>query len=104
MRTSAACRELITYGLKGLAAYTKHANALGQEDPDLDAFLQRALAATLDHRLTQEELVALALETGQYGVTGMALLDRPHHRLRPPGDYQSVPGGGNPPRHSGLRP
>lgn len=69
-------RELITYGLKGLAAYTKHANALGQEDPDLDAFLQRALAATLDHRLTQEELVALALETGQYGVTGMALLDR----------------------------
>ena len=69
-------RELITYGLKGLAAYTKHANALGQEDPDLDAFLQRALAATLDHRLTQEELVALALETGQYGVTGMALLDQ----------------------------
>ena len=41
-------RELITYGLKGLAAYTKHANALGQEAPDLDAFLQRALAATLD--------------------------------------------------------
>ena len=69
-------RELITYGLKGLAAYTKHANALGQEDPDLDAFLQRALAATLDDSLTADDLVALTLETGSYGVKGMALLDK----------------------------
>ena len=69
-------RELITYGLKGLAAYTKHANALGQEDPDLDAFLQRALAATLDDSLTTDDLVALTLETGSYGVKGMALLDK----------------------------
>ena len=69
-------RELITYGLKGLAAYTKHANALGQEDPDVDAFLQRALAATLDDNLSVEDLTALTLETGKHGVAGMALLDQ----------------------------
>ena len=69
-------RELITYGLKGLAAYTKHANALLQEDAELDAFLQRALAATLDDSLTVDALVSLALETGRYGVQGMALLDK----------------------------
>ena len=69
-------RELITYGLKGLAAYTKHANALGQEDPEVDAFLQRALAATLDDSLTAEDLIALTLETGKHGVAGMALLDK----------------------------
>ena len=68
-------RELITYGLKGLAAYTKHANALGKSDPEVDAFLQRALAATLDDSLGGDELTALALETGKYGVQGMALLD-----------------------------
>lgn len=69
-------RELITYGLKGLAAYTKHANALGQEDPEVDAFLQRALAATLDDKLSVEDLTALTLETGKHGVAGMALLDQ----------------------------
>ena len=68
-------RELITYGLKGLAAYSKHANALGKSDPAVDAFLQRALAATLDDALSAEDLTALALETGKYGVSGMALLD-----------------------------
>ena len=68
-------RELITYGLKGLSAYSKHANALLRDDGDTDAFLQRALAATLDDSLTAEQLVALALETGKYGVAGMALLD-----------------------------
>ena len=68
-------RELITYGLKGLAAYTKHANALLRQDDAMDAFLQRALAATLDDSLTAEELTALALEVGKYGVQGMALLD-----------------------------
>ena len=68
-------RELITYGLKGLAAYTKHANALGKSDPAVDAFLQRALAATLDDALSADDLTALALETGKYGVSGMALLD-----------------------------
>ena len=69
-------RELITYGLKGLSAYSKHANALLEEDPELDVFLQRALAATLDDSLTAEELTALVLETGKHGVTGMALLDK----------------------------
>ncbi len=68
-------RELITYGLKGLAAYSKHANALLKDNADLDAFLQRALAATLDDSLTVDDLVALTLETGKYGVDGMALLD-----------------------------
>ena len=69
-------RELITYGLKGLSAYSKHANVLLQEDPEVDAFLQRALAATLDDSLTVDELVALTLETGKFGVSGMALLDK----------------------------
>ena len=69
-------RELITYGLKGLSAYSKHANALLQDDAEVDAFLQRALAATLDDSLTADDLVALTLETGKYGVAGMALLDK----------------------------
>ena len=69
-------RELITYGLKGLSAYSKHANALMQDDDEVDAFLQRALAATLDDGLTADDLVALTLETGKYGVQGMALLDK----------------------------
>ena len=69
-------RELITYGLKGLSAYSKHANALLQDDGEVDAFLQRALAATLDDSLTADELVALTMETGKYGVQGMALLDK----------------------------
>ena len=69
-------RELITYGLKGLSAYSKHANALMQDDGEVDAFLQKALAATLDESLTADDLVALTLETGKYGVSGMALLDK----------------------------
>jgi len=69
-------RELITYGLKGLSAYSKHANTLLQDDGEVDAFLQRALAATLDDSLTADDLVALTLETGKYGVSGMALLDK----------------------------
>ena len=69
-------RELITYGLKGLSAYSKHANALLKEDVETDAFLQRALAATLDDGLSVEDLVALTLEVGKYGVNGMALLDQ----------------------------
>lgn len=69
-------RELITYGLKGLSAYSKHANILLYADADIDAFLQRALAATLDDSLGADALVALALETGKYGVDGMALLDK----------------------------
>ena len=69
-------RELITYGLKGLSAYSKHANALLQDDGEVDAFLQRALAATLDDSLSADDLVALTMETGKYGVQGMALLDK----------------------------
>lgn len=69
-------RELITYGLKGLSAYTKHANALLQDDNEINSFLQKALASTLDDNLTAEDLTALALETGKYGVAGMALLDK----------------------------
>ena len=68
-------RELIIYGLKGLSAYSKHANALLKDDEEVDIFLQRALAATLDDNLTVDELIALTLETGKYGVSGMALLD-----------------------------
>ena len=68
-------RELITYGLKGLAAYSKHANALLKDNEDVDAFIQSALAKTLDDSLSVDDLVALTLETGKYGVDGMALLD-----------------------------
>lgn len=69
-------RALVLYGLKGLAAYVKHANALLQDDASIDAFLQSALAKTLDDSLDAAALTALALETGKYGVQGMALLDR----------------------------
>lgn len=69
-------RELIIYGLKGLAAYSKHANALLHDDEELDVFIQTALYKTLDDSMSVEELIALTLETGKYGVTGMALLDK----------------------------
>ena len=69
-------RELITYGLKGLSAYEKHAVALGYKDEEIDAFLQKALAATLDDTLSADELTALTLETGSYGVKVMELLDK----------------------------
>ncbi|MCI1305440.1 MAG: hydroxylamine reductase [Lachnospiraceae bacterium] len=69
-------RELITYGLKGLSAYSKHANALLQDNEEVDAFIQKALSKTLDDSLSVDDLVALTLETGKYGVEGMALLDK----------------------------
>lgn len=69
-------RELITYGLKGLSAYTKHANALLKDNEEIDSFIQRALASTLDDSLTLNDLIALTMETGKYGVEGMALLDQ----------------------------
>ncbi len=68
-------RELITYGLKGLSAYSKHANALMKDNEEVDEFIQSALAKTLDDGLTADDLVALTLETGKHGVEGMALLD-----------------------------
>jgi len=69
-------RELITYGLKGLAAYMKHANVLGYDDNEINAFMQSTLAKLLDDSLTVDDLVALTLETGKFGVSGMALLDK----------------------------
>ena len=69
-------RELITYGLKGLSAYSKHANVLGYEDEAIDGFMQETLAKLLDDSLSVDELVALTLETGKVGVDGMALLDK----------------------------
>ena len=69
-------RELITYGLKGLAAYAKHAAALAHTDEEIDAFLQKALAVTTDDALSAEELIALTLETGKFGVRVMELLDK----------------------------
>ena len=69
-------RELITYGLKGLAAYSKHANALLCDSKETDEFLQSALAKTLDDTLSADDLVNLTLETGKYGVNAMAMLDK----------------------------
>ena len=69
-------RELITYGLKGLSAYSKHANVLMNDNEELDAFLQRTLSMLLDDTLSVDDLVALTLETGKFGVDGMAMLDK----------------------------
>ena len=68
-------RELITYGLKGLSAYMKHANELSYDNEEINAYMQETLAKLLNDNLTVDELVALTLETGKVGVDGMALLD-----------------------------
>ncbi len=68
-------RELVIYGLKGMAAYAEHALNIGKEDTDIYGFMYKALAATLDDSLSADDLVALVMETGKYGVTTMALLD-----------------------------
>ena len=69
-------REMIIYGVKGLAAYAEHAARLGFENPEIYAFVYEALAATLDDTLTADQLVALTLRTGEFGVQTMALLDK----------------------------
>ncbi len=69
-------RELLIYGLKGMAAYAKHANNLGYDEDGLHAFTQKGLVSTLDDSLGVNELVALVLECGKYGVDAMALLDK----------------------------
>lgn len=69
-------RELITYGLKGLAAYLHHASVLGYEDADIYAFMEEGLTKLLNDSLDVNELVALTLKTGDFGVKGMALLDK----------------------------
>lgn len=68
-------RELIVYGLKGMSAYMKHAMNLGYDKEEIHAFMARALVQTLNDSLTADELTALALEAGKFGVDGMALLD-----------------------------
>jgi len=68
-------RELVTYGIKGMAAYADHAFNLGYENSDLYAFMQKGLAQITDDTLSVDELVALTLECGKYGVDAMALLD-----------------------------
>ncbi|MGC7871899.1 hydroxylamine reductase [Desulfosporosinus sp. SYSU MS00001] len=69
-------RQLITYGLKGMAAYAEHAYTLAYKDDGIFAFIEKALAATIDDTLTADALVALTLEAGKYGVEVMALLDK----------------------------
>lgn len=69
-------RELITYGLKGLAAYLKHAAVLGYSDNKINTFMLTALAKLLDDNLSLDDYVALTMETGTFGVQAMALLDK----------------------------
>ena len=83
-------RELITYGLKGLSAYSKHANVLLKDNDEVDAFLQKALAATLNDNLSVEDLIALTMETGR--------------QLWKPRNYKGKYRCQKEPRHSGIRP
>lgn len=69
-------RQLIIYGLKGMAAYTEHAERIGFRDSDIFSFVYEALAATLNDQLSVDDLVALTIKTGEYGVNAMALLDQ----------------------------
>lgn len=71
-------REMVIYGIKGMAAYAEHAKNIGKEDLTINAFIYEALAATLDDSLSADDLVALTLKTGEYGVKVMALLDESH--------------------------
>lgn len=71
-------RELMTYGIKGIAAYAEHAGNLKHKSEDIDAFMQKGLAATLDDSLGADELTAMVLECGKYGVEVMSLLDKAH--------------------------
>ncbi len=71
-------RELLIYGIKGIAAYTEHAENLNYEDLNLHAFMHKGLAATLNDTLTADDLVALVMECGKHGVDVMALLDKAH--------------------------
>lgn len=68
-------RELITYGLKGMAAYNRHANVLGKFDENVDIFMEETLEKLMDDSLSVDDLIALTLETGSNGAAAMALLD-----------------------------
>ena len=69
-------RELTVYGLKGMAAYAEHAFNLGHEENDIYAFMQQALVDVTNDNLSADELTALVLKTGEFGVKVMALLDK----------------------------
>jgi len=69
-------RELIVYGVKGICAYAEHARNLGFEDENIYKFIKKALASTLDNSLSVNDLINLTLQTGEYGVKTMALLDK----------------------------
>nr|WP_314656165.1 hydroxylamine reductase [uncultured Fusobacterium sp.] len=74
-------RELIMYGLKGMAAYAEHAFNLGKTSEEIFAFTEKALLGTMDNSLTADDLVALVMETGEHGVKVMALLDEAHNTV-----------------------
>ncbi len=69
-------RELLSYGIKGMAAYAEHAHVLGYENKSIHKFIQKGLAATLDNKLSSDDLFNLVVECGKYGVEVMALLDK----------------------------
>lgn len=69
-------QSLVTFGVKGMAAYAYHAANLGYKDPDISKFIEKALIATLDDSMTVNDYVSLTMETGKYGVDVMALLDK----------------------------
>ncbi|MCU4717894.1 hydroxylamine reductase [Halobacteria archaeon HArc-curdl5-1] len=71
-------RELLTYGIKGIAAYADHAYVLGEQKDEVFAFVQRGLAATLDDTKSVDELIGLVLESGEVGVEVMEILDSAH--------------------------
>ena len=96
-------RELIVYGLKGLAAYSKHANALLQDDPEIDAFIQSALVKTLDDSLDAAALTALALETGKYRSPRGGRWDSDASDRRNPPLGNAVPSRGWPHKYAGIR-
>ncbi len=68
-------RELLIYGIKGMAAYADHAAILGQEDDNVYAYLHEGLAGTLDDSLGVEELIGLVLKCGEINLRAMELLD-----------------------------
>jgi len=69
-------RELLTYGLKGMAAYADHAMRLGKEIKEIVIFMEKALISTLDDSLSVDEMVAMVMEAGKFSVDAMAVLDK----------------------------
>ena len=97
-------RELITYGLKGMAAYLKHADVLGKRDEETENFMIRALSALADDRLSADDLFSLAMETGKFGVSAMALLDGGQYgAVRLTGDHRGRAGSQKKSGNSDLR-